>query len=104
MHISPENRCSSHWHTINANRNSFIYVDVSCTPNGAHNVGSGQTNRQTRALATYFEREGIPASRVVLPSSDAEYASHDIDRQGHTLIVVQVDVTNVQVDVTNGLD
>jgi outer membrane protein OmpA-like peptidoglycan-associated protein len=84
---------------------SLIYVKIRCirdTSQGRTDLNSELTNRQTRAVASYFEQEGISANKLILLDSRNAPDSSEKDRNNAQSPEYSSEV--VQLELASGLD
>jgi outer membrane protein OmpA-like peptidoglycan-associated protein len=90
---------------IKRNPESLIYVKVR-SDQGTSQEYTGRnsklTNRRTQAVASYFERRGISANRLILLGSGS--ASHTSDQGADKAQSSKQNFEVVQLDVASGLD
>ena len=89
---------------IKRNPESLIYVKVRSDQGTSQDTGrnSKLTNRRTQAMASYFERRGISANRLILLGSGS--ASHTSDQGADKAQSSKQNFEVVQLDVASGLD
>ena len=89
---------------IKRNPESLIYVKVRSDQGTSQDTGrnSKLTNRRTQAMASYFERRGISANRLILLGSGS--ASHTSDQGADKAQSLKRNFEVVQLDLASGLD
>jgi len=89
-------------HIIRQNPESLIYLKVHFAENRSQEYTSSNsklTNRRTQAVASYFERRGVSANRLILlDSGGTPYTSDKVaekaQRPKQNLEVVQLDIAS----------